>query len=55
MKAFNRGLIFAGNFVTLGGILQGLHGSQWIAGISVVLWIVVGVIMMLVGAVVEWV
>jgi len=52
MKALSRLSIFTGNFVVLGGILQGLQKVQWIASLNVILWILIGVIMMAVGAIV---
>jgi ABC-type dipeptide/oligopeptide/nickel transport system permease component len=49
MKALSRGMMFTGNFVVLGGILQGLHNTQWIAGCSMVLWIVIGFVVIIMG------
>lgn len=49
MKVVSRLLVFSGNFVTLGGILQLLGLVQWVSFVGGIGWLGIGLVMMLAG------
>jgi len=49
MKVVSRLLVFSGNFVTLGGILQLLGLVQWVSFVGGMGWLGIGLVMMLAG------